>query len=767
MVIGGEPITVSWFREIETPRPRFASRWAVQGGPTGPRDSLVLGAAFTCAVAPILVLVDAPSAVRMPFVLALLSVVPGIAALTALRGLAEPGLVAGMSLGLSAVIAQSMLWLGVWEPRPALYATAVACLLPLSWRLATTGTRITRGAAWRRGAARLIRRVRVRRLAVTPATAGHMALVVLALVAWATSLMGADLSEINGVGLLAALPPTYILAFALLLTGFAVAVSREDPSRRLLGAYVLVAIVVIHGTTALLYDQPRYAWTYKHLGVINLIAATGRADRQIDIYNNWPSFFALNAWFSKTSGLAPIAYAGWAQLFFNLFNVVAVRFALRGLTRNERILWTAALFFVVGNWVGQDYLAPQAFAFPLSLVVLGLCLRSGREVLKPPTGLRRWCESVLSRVARAVLPDRTRKDEPAQPPIGRRAALVAGGVCFVAVVTSHQLSPVMLILSLLSLALATRRVSLWVLSAMVVIELGWVAMAWGFVHAHFTVIELGGGGAAAPGRKLSAAVPGAKLSLLAPAAVMASMAVLALVGLVRRLAQGKLDLVPAALIGGPLAVVAVQSYGGEGIYRAYLFALPWLSFLAASACLCRRLPEGEMQISLPRLLVAAPAVGACLLVAFFGEELANRVSTDDVRASAWYEHMAPAGSMRIGLAPNAPERLTARYPQVSLSDPPTLVSSPGFTAHRLGASDIPRLISLIDQHRARPAYVVLSRLEENYARLNGLLPAGSLTSFVAALGQSPAFRLVHRLPTVWIFQYAAHPNSSPSPAGRS
>ncbi|MBV9005977.1 MAG: hypothetical protein JO181_15055, partial [Solirubrobacterales bacterium] len=138
-----------------------------------------------------------------------------------------------------------------------------------------------------------------------------------------------------------------------------------------------------------------------------------------------------------------------------------------------------------------------------------------------------------------------------------------------------------------------------------------------------------------------------------------------------------------------------------------------------------------------------------------------------VRASLWYEQHAPAGSMRIDLAPNEPDRLSARYPLVDLSDPSTLVTQAQFTGHQLGASDVPRLIRLIQQQRARPAYVVLSRLQEDYARLNGLLPAGSLTSFVGALEQSPAFGLVYSLPTAWIFRYGATPSqpSTPQPLG--
>lgn len=755
MTIDTKPVKLVWFKEVEGPQTRFAWRHQPERDATssaakaaGPAVPIVVGAAVTCVVAPLLVAVGAPTALRVPAVLVLLSLVPGVAVLAAVRGRAETGLVIGASAGLAGVIAQLMLWLDAWSPGAWLYALAIACLLPLGRRLLETGgTRasISEGIA--------VARLRVRQAALAKSTATHIALIAGALLAWGASLAGADLSRIDGVGLLAAMPPTYYLAFALLLGGFAVAVTNDESPSWLLGAYVVAAIVVIHATTAVLYNEPRYAWVYKHLGVINLIASTGKVNRQIDIYNNWPSFFALNAWFSRTSGVAAIRYAGWAQLYFNVFNVFALRFAIRGLTRDERILWTAALLFVLGNWVGQDYLAPQAYGFALSLVVLGLCLRCGRPVADPRFRHTRWPASVVWRALGRLLPQPVQDEQPAPPPLGPRAALLIGGVCSLAVVTSHQLSPVILIVSVALLAVVTRRVPLWVPVALAAIEVWWVVLALPFVTGHFHLIDPGGAASAAPGRNLTAALPGAKLSLYAPAAVMALIAALAVVGLSRRLVRGKLDLVPACFIAAPVAIVAFQSYGGEGPYRAYLFALPWLAFLGAYAVVQRPFVAKGVRINLGRLLFAVPAIATCLLLAYFGQEVANHVTRSDVRASNWYEARAPIGSMRIDLAPNAPDRLTARYPLVSLSDPPSLVTYAGFTGHRLGSRDIPRLIKLIQEQRARPAYVVLSRLQENYALLNGLLPRGSLDSFVAALERSPSFRLIYRIPTVWIFEY--------------
>ena len=58
---------------------------------------------------------------------------------------------------------------------------------------------------------------------------------------------------------------------------------------------------------------------------------------------------------------------------------------------------------------------------------------------------------------------------------------------------------------------------------------------------------------------------------------------LAVIGLAAGFARGA-GISPLHLLVAPLLIVGVQSYGGEGRYRFYLFALPWLCFFAAAAC---------------------------------------------------------------------------------------------------------------------------------------------------------------------------------------
>ncbi len=720
-----------------------------------------------CLVAPLAVSFGAPDYVRLPVVLALFCLVPGLALLTATGTRPEPGLVIGISVAATELVALTMVWLGVWWPTVLLYLLAALCAVPLRAGLRASGALGLGRSEKLQGRAppprRAAAQARAKLEAIPRSTRTHASVIGLALLVWGLSLTTTQLGGIGGAGLLDVLPPDYFLALALMLAGFAVAASRPDTERRVLGAYVFGLILILYGTTALLYEEPRYSWVYKHFGVINLIGATGSADRGIDIYNNWPAFFAANAWLSRTTGVAPIVYAGFAQVFFNVFNVLALRFALRAFTRDERLLWTASLMFVLGNWVGQDYLSPQACAFALSLTVLGLCLRCGSPGTAPRSRLGRSLVARGERLTDRVLPPRMPVAPDSSPPLGPKVALLIGAGCTLAVITTHQLSPVLLIMDVAAITVLTRRIPLWVPAAMAVLELWWLSLAFPFVSRHFTLIQVGTDhGAAAAGRNLAAAPPGATASFYAPAIVMLLMVALAGVGLVRRLRAGHRDLVLVGFIVAPVLVVAVQPYGGEGPYRAFLFALPWLAFLGAAACARGGGRRALSAMSGRRLALVSPVLAVCLLFALFGQELANHVLTGDVQASTWYEQNAPAGSLRINLAPNAPDRLTARYPLVSLSDPQSLMEDPGFAGHRLGAADIPRLERVISQQGPHPVYVVLTRGQENYARLNGLLPTGSVGSFVAALRSSSAFALVFSRPGAWIFRYTGGRVATPT-----
>ena len=626
----------------------------------------------------------------------------------------------------------------------------------MAWRLPFGDRRP--GRLWARAAHRLSDSAALHRVRESPweRAAMHTIVLTLAGVAWALAVRAADLGRMAGLGLVNALPAWYFVAIALLLAGFVASLLRPQVPSRVLWLYAVALIVVLHGTTPLLYDEPRYPWTFKHLGVIELIGHAGAVDRSVDIYSNWPGFFALVAWLSAVTGARPVSFAPWAQVFFNVANLLVLQFALRGVTSDKRLLWTASLLFVLGNWLGQDYLAPQAFAFALSLVVLGLCLRCAPVARAPASGLGRWWVGALDGLRRSVLRREPVQEVPTVTPLPPVAAVVVGGVCYLAIVISHQLTPVTVLGGVLGLALIARRVPLWVPLAMGLVEAWWLWLSWPYLSLHFSLFDPAPSSSAAPtGYRIGDGLPGQALVAYAVRAEVLMLLVLAAIGAIRRLRAGHWDIAPAVLFAAPLAIVTLQSYGGEGRYRVYLFALPWLCFFGAAALSATRARLQSLRHR-ASLAVTSAFLATCLLLAYFGLELMNRVDPDDVASAAWFERHAPTDSLLVGVTTNFPLRLSARYATVYDKDypgPPSLTEHAVYRRHRLGRADLPRIERTLRGYGARHTFVTLTASQERYARLYGLLAAGSMSSLDGALRASPDFRLVYRRGSSSIFAF--------------
>jgi hypothetical protein len=601
----------------------------------------------------------------------------------------------------------------------------------------------------------------------------HLCAFGVALAAWLHALTHTHLGRISGHGLLSALPASYYVALAALGAGFVVALARRRATPAwLLAAYVLALVAVLHATTALLYPEPRYAWTFKHLGVVDYIGHFGATDRSLDIYQNWPGFFALAALLQRAGGISLIALAPWAETFFEAAYVAAVVFVLRGVSREPRVVWAAAWLFVLANWLGQDYFAPQSFAYLLSLVLIGVCVRCAPPPRRTPAR-RRWLARWWRWLERAQA---TRSGpwvaEPGGAPLAPRTALVVGALLFAAVATSHQLSPLLCSVAVGAFAATTRRVPLWVALAMAAFELCWLALAWPLLASKYHLLDFSPlERPVTPGGIALWAAPGFDVSVIAARASVALVCVLAAAGLWLRRRGGRFDLPLLALMLAPMLVVGVQPYNGEGIFRVYLFALPWLCFLVAALLIPVRRPRVRAVAGRVAPLTRRPAlavvgrvlafagVSALLAGAFlfasFGRELVNYVSRQDVAVERAYERLAPRGAAVVYLAPNVPNRLSWRYAEKQVwagSFSPSLTEDPAFVDHPLGAASLRALEAKLRVLQATQAYVMLGPSEADYVRALGLLPPGAVGELVAALRASPDFELAARDGGAYLFR---------------
>jgi hypothetical protein len=560
---------------------------------------------------------------------------------------------------------------------------------------------------------------------------------------WAWSLTGVDLAQLDGFGLLSALPVAWYASLAGALGLYlAVLLGRGAPGRLPVLLHV-VLVAVLHATTPVLYDAPRFPYLYKHVGVTEFLLANGGVDRSIDIYNNFPGFFYLTAGLDRVTGVPAMDLARWWQPVLALLFAAAVYWAVGSLTTSQRVRYGTTLLFTLGDWVQQSYFAPQSIAFVLGLVVVGGLLRTvpaGRDGF-------RW-----RRLVGSARPSGDADDAPRPSAFwssGWGSALLV--LAFAAIAVSHQMTPVIVLVQAVVISVVLRPARPWLVVVLVLVEVAWLAQAWTFLTANFDLFSFGGTeNIAPPTVDTSQALPGQALVLWAAPVLMAVIALLAACAFLLGLRRGRAAqvLVPALVGGLPLGLILGQPYGQEAIFRLFLFGLPWACYLVASWLLA----DGA-RARVRRGVVAAVAVlllGTLLPPSLFGSELVARQSASDVAIDTWFEENAPDGSVLLPLTPSFPLRSTADYVGHryggTLENPADLASRLEFR----DAADDPA--ELVDVARnacfvgtdAAPVHIAVGPSAERFVRLYGLVTPEVYDAFVAELTASGGFELVRQ-----------------------
>ncbi|GAB2779808.1 hypothetical protein GCM10027073_10620 [Streptomyces chlorus] len=386
-----------------------------------------------------------------------------------------------------------------------------------------------------------------------------------ALALWLYAVRHTDVSQLDDYGLVTALHPSFWAGLVVLTTGFWFTVRDRRRPGGWPAAYVLGLLVMERATQAVLYPTPLYAWAWKHDGVIDHLLTAGglqTADRIGDmaVYDQWPGFFAAQAALVRLLGVDSAAmYMAWWPLASSLLLLFPLLLIYRTFTEDRRLVWTAVWLFFVADWVGQDYFSPQSVAFALHLGVLAVVLRRyGR--LGAGSGRR-----------------------------GQALWTVVLTVLVMAIVISHQLTPAMLVVSLLALVLLRRHRDWVPVATTVVIFLAWcVTAALPFLSAAMpdmirAVGDVGGNVEAGYGATPTGA--GAIATSWAARLLSGSVLLLAAVGVWRQPVLRYRAMPLLVITAAPLPMFVASSYGSEMIFRVLMFMLPGVAFFAAAALL--------------------------------------------------------------------------------------------------------------------------------------------------------------------------------------
>ncbi len=573
---------------------------------------------------------------------------------------------------------------------------------------------------------------------------------------WVESLGGVELGAMTDLGLVSVLPAEYFLALALLSVGFFAALFGRQAGERLPAVYTAALVVVLHATPAILYETLRYPWAWKHVGIVDYIQRHGAVDPGADFltaYHDWPGFFSLGALATEAAGEAnALGIAAWAPPFFELLFLGVVVLLARTLSSDRRVVWTTAWLFVVGNWVGQDYFAPQALTFFLYLLIVAVALR--RFTVRPhtvsiPVPLRLAPLVALARAPRRPARARGKRQLGTEARVGLALFIVLASA---AIITSHQLTPIILILAIAALAHFRLTALPGLTLVLVVMTVAWVTfMGRPFLEGnlYWIVDSIGSpsGNADETLLNLDEASAGLVFVSTVDRLVTAAIILLALLGVVRRVRAGRLDVVALLLAALPGVLLFATSYGGEILFRIYFFALPFLALLAAHAFFPRSRVRAGSRAALPAAVACALLLaGSC--VAYFGKERFHHFTDDEVSASRWLYDEAPAGSLLLSATYDYPWawRNYERYEYYALEDESASLR------RRVAASPALTMKALMHHDRRPGAYVVISRTQEARVDMTGIMRRGTLQHMERALARDPAFIEVWRSPDASIFR---------------
>jgi hypothetical protein len=550
---------------------------------------------------------------------------------------------------------------------------------------------------------------------------GPHVLVPLALLGlWGVSISGVDPRDMTDLGLVSVMPVVSLLLVLALSVSFSVALARNANSSWVVLSHVLVLIVMLYGITAFVESEPRFESFWKHAGVIDYIQRHGSVDPGIDAYFNWPGFFVLGAVVTKAAGFSSaVAFGGWSPLVFNLLFLPPLLVIFRSATDDPRLVWLSVWIFFSANWVGQDYVSPQAIAYLIWLSMAAIVL----------TGI-------------------VRAPGVAGTALQRGGFVVVLVVMFTAITAGHQLTPFTALLTLGAFAIFTRLVTGSLVWLTTIILFAWVAyMTTTYLAGHIGTLthplgSLGSNVDQNVGNRLRGS-PDHTLIAQVRIFVSGGIWLLALAGFLRARDRFRTAGPMVVLAATPFILPILQPYGGEIMLRVFLFALPGVAFFVA------RLAFPSLSSGRGWSVTAGLAAVTCLLlIAFqytrYGNERLDFYTKGDVSAvSALYE-LAPQGSLLVAGSYNLPwrNRDYVSYSYRTLPDLSAWKRNPNATRSVLR--------QIRSQAGDRPAYVIVTRS----TRIGSEMLFGarrSLSKFVATLRRSRAARELYHAGGARIF----------------
>ncbi len=563
---------------------------------------------------------------------------------------------------------------------------------------------------------------------------------------WASSLGRLHPYGAGQLGLLPQLPATWWLGLVLVLAAVLAELLRPSPRPAAAVLAIGALALVLHGTLPAVEPTPRFSAAYEIAGFAQYVEQHGRTLPDLDARMSWPGMLSAAGLLGGAMGVPAIWFVRWAPLVFNLAYLLPVKAIADATLRTPRARWAALPAFLVANWIDQDYFSPQAVGLLLYLVVLAIVVRTFPSLGTQPAPLRHVIASAPYRSVASHLRAAARLPQAAVgegPPdvesATGRAAL--GGLALLltlAVVVSHQFTPLALVVVLLCLALLGRTALPWLWLFVLAATFAWLSWeAETYWAGHLSTIfgNVGNAGALIGGGVTGRVrgVPGGRLVVQwARLAATGTTAAGAAAGFLVLWRRGRTHWSMAVLAAAPALVALGVNYGGEIFLRILLFSLAPCAVLVA----------GFVDAARPRPRAVAAALGVLLVLAGlfplarYGNESFEAIAPGDLAAARWVvAHVPPGATVWVANGDNPLDGLAAGRLRVE-----TAATGEPSAGRRLAKGD----------------WLYLSRSQGEYAVSNQGYPAGNwVRSAVAFLVSGGSVRIVHRTATADVLEVTA------------
>ncbi len=550
-------------------------------------------------------------------------------------------------------------------------------------------------------------------------------LIILAVVifAWLQALSIIDVSHMQDLGLAGLLPISFYLALGLLTLSFLALIFLKKTNEILLGLHIIIFITIIHGTPTLLYESLRYAWAWKHVGIGDFILRHGYVDtgiQSLGIYHNFPGFFSLSALLSLVSGSESLLeLARWATLFLNYLYFSSLLFLFKSSIREPRLIWLSLWIFFSCNWVGQDYFSPQGLAYLFFIFMLGLYFKYFTFPLN-----------------NKALPQTSKFQA------SSLWAFTFFVLTFFAIASSHQLTPVLLIICTFLLVFFKRLPLRFIPILFSVIFLVWLF----YPAANFSSHELAqlmqsfgqlGRNAEASLRDIDRASPAQMLISLSGRVLTLliwSIAAIRIFFSIKTRQQ-----LPYIILALSPFLLLVNAYGGEVVFRIYLFSLPFMAVFVGDSLLTL--------ISNRKLIFSTHVfffvILTSFLLAYYGKDNIYRFTQAEIEASTWLHEHAPDNSLIIEGTRNYPARhfRYEAFTYVALNYETDEVQK------NIMKNPVTMMQRWLDNPNYNATYIILTRSQKaEVDQLGTFQGKGSLETLEQALLASKEFHIAYQTP---------------------